>query len=296
MRSAEEAVAYVRKLRSILRYLGTCDGNMEEGSLRCDANVSVRRPGERARHAHARSRTSTRCASSAARSSTRRGARSRSSRTAARSTRRPACSMPPRARPARCAPRRRRTTTATSPIPTCCRWSWTQACIDEIEASLPGAARRQEGALHQPTTACRPTMPGVLVAEKATRRLLRGGREGPRRQAGRQLGDQRPVRRAQPGRPGTSRESPITAERLGELVDLIQTGTISGRIAKDVFAEMVETGDDAGRRSSRSEGLKQVTDTGAHRDDHRRADRRQSRPRSKAARKTRRRSAGSSAR
>ncbi len=46
LRSAEEAGAYLRKLRAILRYLGTCDGNMEEGSLRCDANVSVRRPGD----------------------------------------------------------------------------------------------------------------------------------------------------------------------------------------------------------------------------------------------------------
>src|SRR5712671_697344 len=45
LRSAEEAGIYVRKLRSILRYLGTCDGNMEEGSLRCDCNVSVRHPG-----------------------------------------------------------------------------------------------------------------------------------------------------------------------------------------------------------------------------------------------------------
>jgi aspartyl-tRNA(Asn)/glutamyl-tRNA(Gln) amidotransferase subunit B len=45
LRSAEQAVLYMRKLRSILRYLGTCDGNMEEGSLRCDANVSIRRPG-----------------------------------------------------------------------------------------------------------------------------------------------------------------------------------------------------------------------------------------------------------
>src|SRR5262245_3556547 len=45
LRSAEEAAAYLRKLRSILRYLGTCDGNMEEGNLRCDVNVSVRRPG-----------------------------------------------------------------------------------------------------------------------------------------------------------------------------------------------------------------------------------------------------------
>lgn len=46
IRSAEEAGAYVKKLRTILRYLGTCDGNMEQGSLRADINVSVRRPGE----------------------------------------------------------------------------------------------------------------------------------------------------------------------------------------------------------------------------------------------------------
>jgi aspartyl-tRNA(Asn)/glutamyl-tRNA(Gln) amidotransferase subunit B len=46
IRSSEEAKAYVSKLRTILRYLGTCDGNMEEGSMRADVNVSVRRPGE----------------------------------------------------------------------------------------------------------------------------------------------------------------------------------------------------------------------------------------------------------
>src|SRR6187397_1991049 len=46
IRDAEEAKAYVTKLRSILRYLGTCDGDMEKGSLRADVNVSVRRPGE----------------------------------------------------------------------------------------------------------------------------------------------------------------------------------------------------------------------------------------------------------
>ncbi|MDB5560239.1 MAG: gatB [Enterovirga sp.] len=45
MRSSEEAKAYVSKLRTILRYLGTCDGDMEKGSLRADVNVSVRRPG-----------------------------------------------------------------------------------------------------------------------------------------------------------------------------------------------------------------------------------------------------------
>jgi aspartyl-tRNA(Asn)/glutamyl-tRNA(Gln) amidotransferase subunit B len=45
MRSPEEAGAYVTKLRAIVRYLGTCDGNMDEGSMRCDVNVSVRKPG-----------------------------------------------------------------------------------------------------------------------------------------------------------------------------------------------------------------------------------------------------------
>ena len=50
IRSSEQAKAYVSKLRSILRYLGTCDGNMEEGSLRADVNVSVRKPGDKLRH------------------------------------------------------------------------------------------------------------------------------------------------------------------------------------------------------------------------------------------------------
>jgi aspartyl-tRNA(Asn)/glutamyl-tRNA(Gln) amidotransferase subunit B len=46
IRSSEEAAAYVKKIRTILRYLGTCDGDMEKGNLRADVNVSVRRPGE----------------------------------------------------------------------------------------------------------------------------------------------------------------------------------------------------------------------------------------------------------
>ena len=46
LRSAEEAGLFVRKVRTILRYLGTCDGNLEQGSLRCDVNISVRHPGD----------------------------------------------------------------------------------------------------------------------------------------------------------------------------------------------------------------------------------------------------------
>ncbi len=45
MRSAEEAALYLKKLRAIVRYIGSCDGNLDEGSMRCDVNVSVRRPG-----------------------------------------------------------------------------------------------------------------------------------------------------------------------------------------------------------------------------------------------------------
>ena len=123
MRSAKQAQAYVSKLRTILRYLGTCDGDMEKGNLRADVNVSVRRPGGRARHAL---RDQERQLDPLHRPGHRgrgappdrhhRGRRQRSSR-------RRACSTPPRARRAPCAPRRRRTTTAISPIPTCCRWS-----------------------------------------------------------------------------------------------------------------------------------------------------------------------------
>ena len=57
-------------------------------------------------------------------------------------------------------------------------------------------------------------------------------------------------------------ESPVSAAQLGGLIDLIKDGTINGKIAKDVFAKMLETGDDAGAIVER-EGLRQVTDTGA---------------------------------
>ena len=47
LRSPDEVNAYIKKLRSIMRYLGTCDGNMQEGSLRADVNVSVRKKGSK---------------------------------------------------------------------------------------------------------------------------------------------------------------------------------------------------------------------------------------------------------
>ena len=76
LRGAKEAVAYARALHALVRWIGICDGNMQEGSFRCDANVSVRKAGEPSSARAARSRTSTRSASWSRRSSSRRGARS----------------------------------------------------------------------------------------------------------------------------------------------------------------------------------------------------------------------------
>jgi aspartyl-tRNA(Asn)/glutamyl-tRNA(Gln) amidotransferase subunit B len=61
MRSPPRLARICKKLRTILRYVGSCDGNMEEGSMRADVNVSVRRPGDNSARAP-RPRTSTRCA------------------------------------------------------------------------------------------------------------------------------------------------------------------------------------------------------------------------------------------
>ena len=123
LRSPQEAGAYLEKLRTILRYLGTCDGNMQEGSMRADVNVSVRPIGETG----LRTRTETKNVNSirfvqqVVEYEARRqiacytGAR--------RSCRKPASLTPRRARRARCAQRKTRTTTATSPTPTCYRSS-----------------------------------------------------------------------------------------------------------------------------------------------------------------------------
>jgi aspartyl-tRNA(Asn)/glutamyl-tRNA(Gln) amidotransferase subunit B len=153
MRSSDEAKAYVTKLRTILRYLGTCDGNMDEGSMRADVNVSVRKPGGELRARAARSRTSTPCASSARPSSMKPAARSPFSRTAAQIDQETRLFDPARARPARCAPRKKRTTTAISPIPTCCRWNSTQAFVDAL-ADLPELPDEKKAAC-EGLSACR---------------------------------------------------------------------------------------------------------------------------------------------
>ena len=126
MRSADEAKAYVSKLRTILRYIGSCDGDMEKGNLRADVNVSVRQA-RRPRSARAaRSRTSTRSASSGRRSTSRRAVRLRVIEDGGVVDQETRLYDPGQAaRRVRCAAKRKRTTIAISPIPTCCRSSST---------------------------------------------------------------------------------------------------------------------------------------------------------------------------
>ena len=102
----------------------------------------------------------------------------------------------------------------------------------------------------------------VLVAERESADYFEAVGQGPRRQSGRQLGDQRAVRPPQQGRACRSRLRPCRPAQLGSIVDLIASGTISGKIAKDLF-EIVwtEGGDPAEIVEKR--GMKQVTDTGA---------------------------------
>ena len=92
--------------------------------------------------------------------------------------------------------------------------------------------------------------------------FLRDGGQGPRRQARRELDHGRLLRRAEQDRAGTSSDSPVSAPHLGELIDLISSNVISGRIAKEVFEIMLETGQ-APAQIVEERGLKQVTDTGA---------------------------------
>jgi aspartyl-tRNA(Asn)/glutamyl-tRNA(Gln) amidotransferase subunit B len=177
LRSAEEAKAFLAKLRAILRYLGTCDGDMEKGNLRADVNVSVRRPGALGTRCEIKNVNSIRFVGMAA--TAKRGARSASSRTAAPSSRRRGSTMPRATRPGRCAPRRRPTTTATSPTPTCSRSSWARTMSRRSPARCRSCPTRRS-AVH---VRVRPRRLRCRRARRRARerRLLRSGGQARRR-------------------------------------------------------------------------------------------------------------------
>jgi aspartyl-tRNA(Asn)/glutamyl-tRNA(Gln) amidotransferase subunit B len=172
------------------------------------------------------------------------------SKTAARSCRKPACTTPTRARPARCAPRKRRMTTAISPIPTCCRWSSTGLGRRLKAPACPNCRTTRRRASCAPT-ACRPMTPGVLVAEGENRPIIsRRGRQGPRRQERGQLGHQRAVRPL--NKAGLDRGNPVSAAQLGGIIDLIKERHDLGKIAKDLFEIVWTEGGDPARSSKRA--------------------------------------------
>ncbi len=259
MRSAGEAGAYIRKLRSILRYLGTCDGNMEEGSLRADTNVSVRRPGEDyGTRCEVKNVNSIRFVQQAIEYEARRQIEViEDGGEIVQETR--------LFDPSRGVTRSMRTKEEAHdyryfPDPDLLPLELDPEWVESIKASLPELPDEKKARFIRDYD-----LPaydaGVLVAERATAdyfEALAKGRDA-KTAANWVMGELFGALNAA-GR--SIEDSPVAAGALGGLIDLIEDGTISGRIAKDVFAAMLETGKEAAAIVEQKD-LTQITDTGA---------------------------------
>jgi aspartyl-tRNA(Asn)/glutamyl-tRNA(Gln) amidotransferase subunit B len=259
IRSPEEAGAYLRKLRSILRYLGTCDGNMEEGSMRADVNVSVRKHGEPYRtRCEVKNVNSVRFVMQAVEAEALRQVEVwESGGTVMQETR-------------LFDPNRGETRSMRSkedahdyryfPDPDLLPLVLDEDWIAALKASLPELPDAKRTRFMQEYGLTRYDA-AVLVAEKATAaffEIVASGRDA-KLAANWVTGDFFAVM----NRLGRSIEDPpVTAAALGGLLDLMADNTINGRIAKDVFEVMVETGRDAASIVD-EKGLRQVTDSGA---------------------------------
>jgi len=259
LRTAEEAGVYLRKLRSILRYLGTCDGNMEEGSLRCDCNVSVRKPGQPfGTRCELKNINSVRFVMQAIDIEARRQVELiEDGGTVIQQTR---LFDPNRGetRPMRSKENDHDYRYFPDPdlLPLTLERDW----VERLRAELPELPDAKKARFVR-DLGLSPDDAGVLVAERATAEYFEqvaAGRD-PKAAANWVMGDLFGVL----NRKGVGIEdTPVAADRLGALIDLIADKTISGRIAKDVFAEMVETGAAPGDLVE-AKGLRQVSDTGA---------------------------------
>jgi len=259
LRSAEEAGIYVRKLRSILRYLGTCDGNMEEGSLRCDCNVSVRRPGDPlGTRCEIKNLNSVRFVMQAIEYEARRQIELIEEGGSVEQQTRLFDSSRGVTRPMRS--KEHAHDYRYFPDPDLLPLALDPAWIEELRAGLPELPDTKKARFIR-DYGLRPEDAGVLIADRATAEYFETVVEGrdPKSAANWVTGDLFGVL----NKKGLGIEqSPVAADQLGGLIDLIANGTISGRIAKDVFAEMVETGADAGAIVEQK-GLRQLSDTGA---------------------------------
>ena len=262
MRSPEEAGAYVRKLRSILRYVGSCDGNMEQGSMRADVNVSVRKSGEPfGTRCEIKNVNSVRFIMAAIEyEASRQVDILEGGGTIVQETR---LFDPDKGETRSLRSKEEAHDYRYFPDPDLLPVELDDAFLEECRASLPelpdAKRRRYEQALGLPAYNA-----AVLTAEVETARwfeALLG-----------QLGDDHAVRASnwvisdlfgalnRLGKPLT--ESPVAPAQAAELLRLIADGTLSGTLAKQVFEIMLETGEDPGAIVE-ERGLRQTSDTGA---------------------------------
>ena len=259
IRSPEEAGAYVAKLRQILRYLGTCDGNMEEGSLRADVNVSVRKPGEMYRtRCEVKNVNSIRFVMQAIEAEARRQIEVWESGGEVQQETRLFDPNRGVTRPMRS--KEHAHDYRYFPDPDLLPLELDPAWVESLKAHLPELPDAK-AARFQRDYGLSAYDARVLVAEQATADYYESVAKGrdAKQAANWVMGDLF----AALNRTGRGIvDSPVSAASLGRLLDLIADDTISGRIAKQVFEEMVDTGADPAAIVE-AKGLRQVKDTGA---------------------------------
>ena len=260
LRSPDDAGAYLRKMRSILRYLGTCDGNMEEGSMRCDVNVSVRKVGETELRTRAEIKNvnSVRFVMAAIEHEAERQVEVYEE----------GGNVVQETRLFDSGTGETRTMRAKEfahdyryfPDPDLLPLVITQDYVDTIDAELPELPDvRKERYISELGLSAYDA--GVLVAEKETAAYFEEVAKGHDAKLAANWVMSNLFGMLKDKGVGIS-DSPVSAPALSKLLDLIGDNTISGRIAKDVFEIMAETGDDADKIVE-EKGLRQITDTSA---------------------------------
>jgi aspartyl-tRNA(Asn)/glutamyl-tRNA(Gln) amidotransferase subunit B len=259
IRTPEEAGAYLTKLRAIVRYLGTCDGNMNEGSMRCDANVSVRRPGaEFGTRCEIKNVNSIRFVMQAIEIEAKRQVELiEGGGEVVQETR----LFDPKLGETRSMRSKEMAHDYRYfPDPDLLPLVFDEAFVAEIEKTLPELPDEKKARFMR-ENGLSAYDAGVLVADQEKAEYyetVAKGRDG-------KLAANWVITNlfGALNKAGVDvSESPVSAENLGKLLDLISDDTISGRIAKDVFEIMVETGGDP-EKIVEEKGLKQITDTGA---------------------------------
>ncbi|WP_420962074.1 Asp-tRNA(Asn)/Glu-tRNA(Gln) amidotransferase subunit GatB [Brucella sp. IR073] len=259
IRSSEEARAYLTKLRTILRYLGTCDGNMDEGSMRADVNVSVRRPGEPfGTRCEIKNVNSIRFVGQAIEYEARRQiAILEDGGKIDQETR---LFDPVKGETRSMRSKEEAHDYRYFPDPDLLPLEFDQAFVDALAAELPELPDDKKARLirEQGLSAYDAS---ILVTEKAIAdyyEAVAKGRDG-KAAANWVIND---LLGALNKAGKDIEESPVSPDQLGGIIDLIKEGTISGKIAKDLFEIVWNEGGDP-RALVEARGLKQVTDTGA---------------------------------